>query len=267
MLYFRASRTFSSKRKGSEPFGQYTVHAAIGLWIPHAMPSALLEGTWTKDTPLSSHMIGRNAVSSRGSESHAMMTSRDVPLLRHLIDSFIPFLMFFDFAIPWTIRRIFCAFSSATGKYGWTSVIAGAKFSVFRRPWMDIKAKYGKAIKTLGIRQQDLWDLPRLILPLENSFQADAIRDEEVCIVPREPNFQLPNVFLRTGVNAEYQKVIDTCGGSEAWDDVIDEVLEALEEMDLSVQDGECTTRRCHVDQELLSKLVAERHGYGLSGP
>lgn len=127
---------------------------------------------------------------------------------------------------------------------------------------MNIKSKYNKVMKVLTIRQNDLWLVPRLITPLENSFQSEAINDEEICIVPREANFQLPNIFLRTGVNPEYQKLIDTSGCNEDWNDIIEETIEALEEIDLSVTNHNTMTKKCLVDQDTLNRLVFERYGY-----
>ncbi|CAD25579.1 hypothetical protein [Encephalitozoon cuniculi GB-M1] len=127
---------------------------------------------------------------------------------------------------------------------------------------MNIKSKYGKVIKALSIRQSDLWLVPRLMTPLENSFQTEAIDDEEVCIVPKEANFQLPNVFLRTGQNPEYQKLVDGGMPSSDWDDVIEETIEMLEEIDLSIGSGGVMTRKCPVDQGILNRLVFERYGY-----
>ncbi|KAG5858626.1 DUF5100 domain-containing protein [Encephalitozoon hellem] len=126
---------------------------------------------------------------------------------------------------------------------------------------MNIKSKYNKVMKALTIRQRDLWLVPRLITPLENSFQAEAINDEEVCIVPKEANFQLPNVFLSTGQNPEHQKLIGAVRGSEDWNDIIEEAIEALEEIDLSINTHRIMTRKCPVDQDVLNRLVFERYG------
>ncbi|AFN83293.1 hypothetical protein EROM_070420 [Encephalitozoon romaleae SJ-2008] len=127
---------------------------------------------------------------------------------------------------------------------------------------MSIKSKYNKVMKALTIRQNDLWLLPKLITPLENSFQSEAINDEEICIVPCEANFQLPNIFLKTGLNPEYQKLIDTSGCSEDWNDIIEEAIEALEEIDLSSINHNIMTKKCLVDQDTLNRLVFERYGH-----
>ncbi|ADM11805.1 uncharacterized protein Eint_070410 [Encephalitozoon intestinalis ATCC 50506] len=127
---------------------------------------------------------------------------------------------------------------------------------------MNIKSKYDKVVKALSIRQVDLWAVPKLMTPLENSFQTEAIGDEEICIVPKEANFQLPNIFLRTRLNPECQKLIDSSKSSENWNDIIEGVIEMLEEADLTTGEHSPTTRKCPVDQDTLNKLVFERYGH-----
>lgn len=127
---------------------------------------------------------------------------------------------------------------------------------------MSIRARYEKIAKALGVRQQDLWHITRQILPLENSFQTEPIADEEVCVVPAEPNFQLPNVFLRTKKNPACQKLVDSSRSDVEWNQTLDATLEALEEIDISAGREEFKSTKCAVDPGVLSEMVWRRYGH-----
>lgn len=127
---------------------------------------------------------------------------------------------------------------------------------------MNIKAKYNKVIKVLAIRQSELWNITRLILPLENSFKTEELTEDEVCIVPTEPNFQLPNVFLRTKKNPSYQKFIDANRSNVEWNQTVDEIVETLDEIDLGSPGGDVKTNKCSIDQGILEVVLRRRYGH-----
>ncbi len=126
---------------------------------------------------------------------------------------------------------------------------------------MNMKSKYNKVIKTLSICQEDIWSALKMIVPLEKSFHTETVDDEEVCVVPNEANFQLPNVFLRTAPNPGYQKLINCNVNAVEWNKVVDEVLEMFEEMEI-VSVPELLAQRCPIQQDVLKRMVSERYGY-----
>jgi hypothetical protein len=125
---------------------------------------------------------------------------------------------------------------------------------------MGIESRYDKLIKSLSIHQPDVWDLTKHITSYEMSFQTDAINDEEVCIVPSEPDFQLPNVFLRSRKSVECQRFIDANRSTTNWNESIEVILSAFDEMDFSGAPG-IHARRMMVNEEVLEKLIRKRYG------
>lgn len=128
---------------------------------------------------------------------------------------------------------------------------------------MNIKAKYNKAVKALTMHQSELWNTVKMMLPLENSFQTEGVSDEEMCIVPTEPNFQLPNVFLRTRKSPGCQKVIDNNRSDVEWNQTIDGVVEFFEGIDLPGMVDGADVRKCVIDRKVLGEMLRRRYGYG----
>lgn len=72
--------------------------AMTGLETPQALPRAVLEGTKTYGTFLSSHNKGKCNKISIGSVSAAMMMNSEIPLFKVLVVSLAPF---FNCLKPW----------------------------------------------------------------------------------------------------------------------------------------------------------------------
>lgn len=127
---------------------------------------------------------------------------------------------------------------------------------------MNIKNKYEKTIKALLISQKDMWNLQEHISPLEISFQTEPITEQEVCIAPNEPNFQLPNVFLKSKKNPLCQKLIDTNASTTQWNKTLDEILALLDEIDFVNETTQIKSDKITVDSKILENILKIRYGY-----
>jgi hypothetical protein len=125
---------------------------------------------------------------------------------------------------------------------------------------MGIRGRYDKLIKSLSAPQQEVWGFTKHMISYEMSFQADPVDDEEVCIAPGEPNFQLPNVFLRSRKSAGCQRFIDANKSAVNWNESIEAVLNAFDEMDFGRAPG-VRTRKMPVNEEVLESLIRRRYG------
>lgn len=77
-----------------------------GLETPQALPRAVLDGTKTYGTFLSSHKSGKWSKISIGSVSAAMMMNSEIPLFKVLVVSLAPFLSCLKFCACWTRSKI-----------------------------------------------------------------------------------------------------------------------------------------------------------------
>lgn len=83
-----------------------TEAAITGLETPQALPKAVLDGTKTYGTFLSSHNKGRCNKISIGSVSAAMMMNSEIPLFKVLVASLAPFFNWRKFCDCWTTSKI-----------------------------------------------------------------------------------------------------------------------------------------------------------------
>lgn len=123
---------------------------------------------------------------------------------------------------------------------------------------MSIKSKIDKLNRIIS-SQKSTEQFIENLKPLELYFTDSVDNDSEQCIYPNEPNFQIPNVFLKTKKSSELKKFIKTNNGSADFSVAIDQILDDLENFDLV--ESQSTEEKEKVDEEVLQFLINNRKG------
>lgn len=129
---------------------------------------------------------------------------------------------------------------------------------------MNYRAKHEKFAKTISTLTKDT--LIDNLSSLEYAMLLPA-EEEPRFWVPREANFQLPNVFLRTKIDPQAEKLLTQPGQNVDWKDNIDRLVGHLDDIQLEDEEGE-ESEEAPEDEELLEALIKMRYGtYGGTGP
>lgn len=136
----------------------------------------------------------------------------------------------------------------------------GAFVNLAGRIPMNYKIKHEKIIKTLSAISLDTF-IERLS-SLEHTLQTP-VHEEQRTYIPREPNFQLPNVFLKALKNGKVEKLFAEHGSRErnrdkGWDYRIDALVDFLDEMQFEDNEDEAEDA---AEEDILEVLIKARFG------
>lgn len=123
---------------------------------------------------------------------------------------------------------------------------------------MSIKSKMDKLNRIIS-SQKSTDQFVENMKPLELYFTDSVDNDSEQCIYPNEPNFQIPNIFLKTKMSSELKKFIKTNNGNSDFSTAIDKILDDLESFELS--DSQNAEEKEKVKDEVLYFLINNRKG------
>ncbi|EOB14454.1 hypothetical protein NBO_27g0011 [Nosema bombycis CQ1] len=122
---------------------------------------------------------------------------------------------------------------------------------------MSLKARIEK-INRIITAQKSTTDIIENLKPLEHLITEGLDNDQESCLYPNEPNFQLPNVFLKTKISSELKNYIKSNDGVSNFTTSIDLVLDKLESFELFETE---INLKDTIEDEVLNFIVANREG------
>ncbi|KAF9764364.1 hypothetical protein NGRA_0620 [Nosema granulosis] len=123
---------------------------------------------------------------------------------------------------------------------------------------MSIKSKMDK-LNRIITSQTSTKHFIENMKPLEIYFTESDDNNVDQCFYPNEPNFQIPNVFLRTKTSSEIKKFIKSNNGKSDFSSSIDQILDDLESFDLIEEREEQDKER--IEDEILNLLINNRKG------
>ncbi|KAI4292519.1 hypothetical protein PAPHI01_1793 [Pancytospora philotis] len=123
-------------------------------------------------------------------------------------------------------------------------------------PAMNYRIKHEKFAQSIaGAAKETLVDS---LAAIEYCLQTQN-GDELKFLVPREANFQLPNVFLRTRMDPGAEKLLAQHACRADWDSSIDALVEQLDEIEF--EDGAPEDSEIEGREELLESLIRVHSG------
>jgi hypothetical protein len=121
---------------------------------------------------------------------------------------------------------------------------------------MNYRRKHEKFIQVLSSASKET--LIERLSSLEHNLQTPAGEEAPQSYVPLEPNFQLPNVFLKTLANNRVEKLFaENQGSTEGWNEQIDAAIEYLDE--LQFEGPESSGEGDPYESDVLEMLVKSR--------
>lgn len=85
------------------------------------------------------------------------------------------------------------------------------------------------------------------------------VEKEDLCYVPMEPNFQIPNVFLKTALNTACKKFITENTELNDYTDQISLIIEELDSFSFLDEKNE-QKEIVSCDQNILDELILKRY-------
>lgn len=125
---------------------------------------------------------------------------------------------------------------------------------------MNIQHKYKKIIASLKIPYEQLFTFPNRLLSLESCL-ASSYAPEHSVVLPKQPNLQLPNIFLRTrkleSVD-DFLKENESAALNENWNDIIDSWLVKISNFELL--EPEFGNNEARIDEKDLKSKICTRY-------
>ncbi|KAF7682946.1 hypothetical protein TCON_1841 [Astathelohania contejeani] len=129
---------------------------------------------------------------------------------------------------------------------------------------MDLKNKLEKMEKILNFH---FVDTPNFLDRLNalNTYLVSDLNDHTEALAPNEPNFQLPNVFLRTKKVAEFGKInqkLRHIEDAEGWNEIVDKYIKRFEDFEFYEPEFSDEKNDEELGSDMVNELIKIRYGY-----
>lgn len=121
---------------------------------------------------------------------------------------------------------------------------------------MNIESKLEKLINIMQTENIDR--IPEILKTLETYYNTP-VTDVLCAIVPKQANFQLPNIFLRTKMMPECEKFLSKHNGNASKIKFM-EIMKILEGVEIESEDFSSAGDLNECDMEFVRKCIDERY-------
>ncbi|WUR03152.1 uncharacterized protein VNE69_03361 [Vairimorpha necatrix] len=124
---------------------------------------------------------------------------------------------------------------------------------------MNFQERLYKLRKACDVKPENIKKLIENFKPLESHFLNIEEDTETFCYIPTEPNFQLPNYFLKTNISSGCKKYMQKNIEKNDYEDVIDLTIAELE-LFFAEDDSINTDKPEDISEDIVNELYRDRY-------